>query len=107
MKKGTCISSIRSDHWGEFKNDLFEKFCEGNGIHHNFSTPRTPQQNGVVKRKNRSLQEMTRTMLNDHSNPKHLWVEVVNTTCYLQNKIYIRPILKKTLVSRLIRITFL
>jgi len=39
---------------------------------------------------------MTRTMLNDHSTPKHFWVEAVNTACYLQNIIYIRPILKKT-----------
>ena len=39
---------------------------------------------------------MARTILNDHSTPKHFLAEVVNTTCYLQNIIYIRPILKKT-----------
>jgi len=50
-------------------------FCEENGILHNFSTPRTPQQNGVVERKNKSLQEMARTMLNDNSTPKHFWVK--------------------------------
>jgi len=70
-EKGICISSIKSDHGGEFENDLFEKFYEENGIHHNFPTPRTPQQNRVVERKNRSLQEMARTMLNDHSTPKY------------------------------------
>jgi len=57
-EKGICISSIRSDHEGEFENDLFEKFCEKNGINHNFSTPRTAQQNEVVERKKISLQEM-------------------------------------------------
>jgi len=41
-KKCICISSIRSDHGGEFENNLFEKFYEENGIHHNFSTPRIP-----------------------------------------------------------------
>ena len=46
-------------------------YCEENGILHNFSTPRTPQQNGVVEIKNISLQEMARTMLNDNSIPKH------------------------------------
>ena len=95
-EKGTCISLIKSDHGGEFENDLFEKFCEENGIHHNFSFPKTRQQNKVVERKNKSLQEMAKTMLNDHSTPKHFWVEARNTACYLQNIIYIRPILKNT-----------
>ena len=70
-EKGVCITSIRSDHGGEFKNESFQTFCDENGITHNFSTPRTPQQNGVVERKNRSLQEMARTMLNDYNTPKH------------------------------------
>ena len=65
------ISSIRSDHGGEFQNRDFQNFCESNGYNHNFSTPRNPQQNGVVERKNRNLQEMARTMLNEHSLPKY------------------------------------
>ena len=95
-EKGVSIVSIRSDHGGEFENELFENFCEENGINHNFSTPRTPQQNGVVERKNRSLQEMARTLLNDFNTPKHFWAEAINTSCYNQNRIYIRPILNKT-----------
>ena len=51
------IKSIRSDHGGEFENEIFENFCNKKGITHNFSFPRTPQQNGVVERKNRTLQE--------------------------------------------------
>ena len=70
-EKGIYITSIRSDHGGEFENESFQRFYEENGILHNFSTPRTPQQNGVVERKNRSLQEMSRTMLNENSTPKH------------------------------------
>ena len=66
-EKEVCITSIRSDHGEEFENDKFQLFCEENGILHNFSTTRTPQQNGVVERKNRSLQEMSRIMLNDNS----------------------------------------
>ena len=56
-EKGLNIVSIRSDHGGEFQNEYFDKFCEENEIHHNFSTPRTPQQNDVVERKNRFLEE--------------------------------------------------
>ena len=47
----------------EFENEPFEAFCEKYGILHEFSSPRTPQQNGVVERKNRTLQEMARTMI--------------------------------------------
>jgi transposase InsO family protein len=50
------IIKIRSNHEGKFVSNLFKSFCEEKGYHHNFSTPKTPQQNGVVERKNRSLQ---------------------------------------------------
>ena len=68
-------------------------FCEEIGILHNILTPRTPQRNGVVDRKNKFLQEMAKTMLNDNLTPKHFLAEAMNTSCYLQNRIYIRPIL--------------
>jgi len=67
--KGYYISSIRSDHEGEFENKLFENFCDEKGYTHNFSSPRSPQQNGVVERKNRYLQDMARTMIIEHSLP--------------------------------------
>ncbi|CAM8943818.1 unnamed protein product [Rhodiola kirilowii] len=57
------VKSIRSDHGTEFENRQFTEFCNDQGIDHNFSAPRTPQQNGVVERKNRTLEDMTRTML--------------------------------------------
>ena len=95
-EKGFCISSIRSDHGTEFENDDFKSLYEKSGIFHNFSSPWTPQQNGVVERKNRNLQEMARTMLCENSLPKHFWAKAVNTTCYVQNKILIKPLIKKT-----------
>ena len=64
-EKGLNIVSIRSDHGGELQNESFENFCEENGIRHNFIAPRTPQQNGVMERKNRSLEEGARTLLNE------------------------------------------
>ena len=57
------IIKIRSDHGGEFENENFENFCEENGFEHKFSFPRAPPQNEVVEWKNRTLQEMTKTML--------------------------------------------
>ena len=53
-ENGYSISSIRNDHGKEFENLGFDTFCNENGISHNFSTPRTPQQNGIEERKNRT-----------------------------------------------------
>lgn len=70
-EKRYLISTIQSDHGGEFESRAFEDFCNDQGDTHNFFAPRSPQQNGVVERKNRTLQGMTRTMLLDHSLPNH------------------------------------
>ena len=54
-EKGVPIVKIRSDHGKEFENARFELFCKKNGIKREFSAPKTPQQNGVVERKNRVI----------------------------------------------------
>ncbi|GJY22755.1 retrovirus-related pol polyprotein from transposon TNT 1-94 [Tanacetum coccineum] len=82
----------------DFKKFLREEFgdsCNANGITHNFSAPRTPQSNGVVERKNRTLQEMSRTMLNEQSLPQKFWCNAVDTSTYILNRILIRVILGK------------
>lgn len=56
--------NIRSDHGAGFENDAFEKICKNKGIFHNFSFSKTPQQNGVIERKYKILQECARTLLN-------------------------------------------
>ena len=71
-------------------------FCNNLGIVRQFSSPRTPQQNGVVERKNRSIQEMAKIMLNENTLPKYFWAETVNTACYILNRVLIRPHLNKT-----------
>ncbi|KAK1558510.1 hypothetical protein Q3G72_003173 [Acer saccharum] len=85
------IKRIRSDHGREFENASFETFCNGLGISHEFSAPRTPQQNGVVERKNRVLQEMARVMLLSNNVPRNLWAEAINTACYIGNRVFLRP----------------
>ena len=94
--KNYNIGSIESDHGGEFQNEKFSKFYEKMGILYNFSAPRTPQQNGVVERKNRSLEELARTMLSESSLPKYFWADALSTSCYVMNRVLIRHILKKT-----------
>ena len=71
-------------------------FYDDLGIDHNFSAPRTPQQNGVVERKNRSLEEMVRTMLCENNLPRYFWAKAIFTACYVVNRAMIKPILKKT-----------
>jgi hypothetical protein len=95
-EKGYTINNVRSDRGREFDNQDIELYCDQNGFGHNFSAPRTPQQNGVVERKNRSLQEMSRTMLNEHNLPQYFWAEAVNTACYVINRTIIRNTLNKT-----------
>jgi hypothetical protein len=75
---------------------LFEMFYEEKWYNHNFSTTKTTQQNGVVERKNWSLQEMAKTMLNKFNTPKCFWVELVNTSCYVFNHVILRLELKRT-----------
>ena len=69
------VKQIRTDNGTEFRNQDLESFCEEKGISQNFSSPYTPEQNGVAERKNRILIEAARTMLNGSVLPKHFWTE--------------------------------
>jgi transposase InsO family protein len=79
------VKAIRSDNGTEFKNVTLDTFCAEKGIERQYSAPRTPQQNGVAERRNRTLIEAARTMLADSSLPTFFWAEAVNTACYIQN----------------------
>jgi hypothetical protein len=63
-----------------------DKYLEEEGIKHEFSAPYTPQQNGVVERKNRTLIDMARTMLGEFKTPERFWSEAVNTACHAINR---------------------
>jgi transposase InsO family protein len=92
---GLRIKKIRSDNGTEFKNSQIEGFLEEEGIKHEFSSPYTPQQNGVVERKNRTLLDMAMTMLDEYKTPDRFWAEAINTACYSFNRLYLHRILKK------------
>jgi transposase InsO family protein len=63
---------------------------------HEFSAPYTPQQNEVAERKNRTLIEMTRIILDEYKTSDRFWAEAVNTTCHATNRLYLHKLLKKT-----------
>ncbi|GJY22254.1 putative ribonuclease H-like domain-containing protein [Tanacetum coccineum] len=99
MKKSYClvvtddfnykVKAIRSDNGTEFKNSVMNQFCEMKGIKREFSVARTPQQNGVAERRNRTLIEAARTMLVDSKLPTTFWAEAVNTACYVLNRVLV------------------
>ncbi|KAI3819600.1 hypothetical protein L1987_13441 [Smallanthus sonchifolius] len=81
------VRRIRSDNGSEFKNSKMGLFCLQKGIHHEFSAPYVPQQNGVAERKNRTLVETARTMLADSKLPVTFWAEAVNIACHVLNRV--------------------
>ncbi|GJS96670.1 putative ribonuclease H-like domain-containing protein [Tanacetum coccineum] len=90
------VKVIRSDNGTEFKNREMNEFCGLKGIKREFSVARTPQQNGVAERKNRTLIEAARTMLADSLLPTVFWAEAVNTACYVLNRVLVTKPHNKT-----------
>ncbi|KAJ9558101.1 hypothetical protein OSB04_012715 [Centaurea solstitialis] len=90
------VQVIRTDNGTEFKNRKLDSFLDSVGITHTFSAARTPQQNGVVERKNRTLVEATRTMLTFSKLPLHFWAEAVASACFTQNRSLITKRFMKT-----------
>ncbi|GJX04606.1 putative ribonuclease H-like domain-containing protein [Tanacetum coccineum] len=90
------VKIIRCDNGTEFKNYEMNQFCGIKGIKREFSNARTPQQNGVAERKNRTLIEAARTMLADSLLPIPFWAEAVNTACYVQNRVLVTKPHNKT-----------
>nr|GEU98575.1 putative ribonuclease H-like domain-containing protein [Tanacetum cinerariifolium] len=90
------VKVIRSDKGIEFKNFDLNQFCGMKEIKREFSVPRTPQQNGIAERKNRTLIEVAITMLADSLLPIPFWAEAVNTACYVQNRVLVTKPHNKT-----------
>jgi hypothetical protein len=90
------IKCLISDKGGEFTLNKFMDYCSSHGIKRKFYVARTPQQNGVVERKNRSVQEMARTMLMDSKLTDIFWTQVVHTIVHIQNKVILRNNTDKT-----------
>ncbi|GAU45509.1 hypothetical protein TSUD_129550 [Trifolium subterraneum] len=77
---------LRTDGGGEYMSSEFTALCEQDGIIHEVTPPYTPQQNGIAERKNRTIMNMVRSMLNSKGLPKELWGEAVATTTYVLNR---------------------
>lgn len=84
------IKCLKSDRGGEFTLDEFFDFCEEHGIKRQFSTARTPQQNGVVERMNITIQQMAHAMLDESGTPATFWSEVTFAAITILNQANVR-----------------
>ena len=85
-ESGCKIKALKSDRGGEFTSKEFMSYCEEQGIRRLLTVPRSPQQNGVVERKNRTILDSTRSLLKSKNMPKEFWAEAVACVVYLQNR---------------------
>jgi transposase InsO family protein len=90
------IKKKRSDNGTKFKNTQVEDFLDEEGIKHEFLAPYTPQQNWVAERKNHTLIEMARTMLDGYKTSDRFWVDTINMACHTTNRLCLHKLLNKT-----------
>ena len=95
-EKNSKIKRLRTDRGGEFTSNEFSEFCNIHGIKREYLAASKPQQNGVVERRNRTVQEMARTMLLAADLQPRFWREAVGTVAYTLNRTQLRPNCEKT-----------
>ena len=83
---GKKLKALRSDNGGKYISKMFEAYLKSEGIRHERTIPKTPQQNSVAERLNRTLIELSRSMLLDAALPIKLWAEALSTAAYLKNR---------------------
>ena len=83
---GKKLKTLRTDNGGEYTSNQFEDYMRSEGIRHECTIPKNPEQNGVAERLNRTLVESARSMLLDANLPQKFWAEAVSTAAYLRNR---------------------
>ncbi|KAM2949706.1 hypothetical protein FF1_036572 [Malus domestica] len=96
LQCGYKVKCLRSDREGEFLSAEFDRYCNGQGIQRQLTMAYTPPQNGVFKRKNRTVVDMAKSMLHEKNLPYAFWVEAVNTAVYLINRCPTKALKKST-----------
>ncbi|GJZ74958.1 zinc finger, CCHC-type containing protein [Tanacetum coccineum] len=83
----TTLKMLRTDRGGEFTSNEFTQYCKENGIARQLTAPYSPQQNGVVERRNRTIMSTTRCMMKATNMPQNFWAEAVRHTIYILNSV--------------------
>ncbi|KAM1597308.1 hypothetical protein ACFX1Z_032224 [Malus domestica] len=95
-KSNHKLVAVRSDRGGEYTSNDFQAYCKEQGIRHQLTTAYTPQQNGIAERKNRTILDLTRSMLKEKNLLKELWAEAVACSIYLLNRCPTKSVKKMT-----------
>jgi hypothetical protein len=95
-KCGRKLRVLRTDNGGEFTAAKFATYCDDEGVTRHFSAPYTPQQNGVVQRRNQTVVAMARALLKQRRMPVEFWGEAVVTAVYLQNRLPTKSLADRT-----------
>ena len=82
---GRKVKALRSDSGGEYTSGEFESYLKMEGIHHELTVPKNPEQNGAAECMNRTLIESVHSMLADAKLPHKFWAEALSTAVYLRN----------------------
>ena len=90
------MKTLRTNRGGEFIYKPFMQYCKENDIQRQLIVQRAPQQNGVAERKNRTIEEMARSMLKGKGLPNMLWAKAVNTAAYILNRSPAKVVRDKT-----------
>jgi len=85
-EKGVSIKGLRSNGGGKYFSNEFSEYLKEHGIQRKYSCSYSPQQNGIVERKNKHIAKIARAMLNEMNLPNYFWVEVVETVIYIMNR---------------------
>jgi hypothetical protein len=93
---GNQINTLRTENGGEYFGNDFEDWLKRKGIRHESSMPKTPEQNGVAERVNRTIIESARSMLHSSGLPTELWAEACSCAVYLQNRMAVKGVDGKT-----------
>lgn len=86
VESGWKLKVLRSDRGGEFTSVEFGVYCAEEGVQHQLTPPYSPQQNGVVERRNQTMVGMARSMLLEKSLPRMFWGEAVTTAVFILNR---------------------
>ena len=80
------LKALRTDNGGEYMSTEFQTYLKKEGVRHELTVPKTPEQNGVAERMNRTLVEGVRAMLADARLTHHFWAEALSKAVYLRNQ---------------------
>jgi transposase InsO family protein len=96
VEQGKKLKAFRTDRGGEFKSVEFEGYCKEVGVKRYMTAPYSPQQNGVVERRNQTIVGMARSMLKAMNVPACFWGEAVTTAVYILNRVSTKAVVGKT-----------